>query len=85
MNLQDIRANWTPYSEYNIDFARGSITHSRSTSNGQLNRIFKDQITGGTLKHLTYPQTTDFYKKNKTAEYYLQLLRTAYYGCNLGR
>ena len=70
-----IRAPWTPYSEYHIDFDRGSVTHSRAASRGQHNRIFADGKMGGTLTHLSYPQLTNFYKLNKTAENYLQMLR----------
>jgi hypothetical protein len=71
----NINSDWTPYSEYHIDFARGIVTHSKAASRGQRNRIFKSIEVGGSLKHLSYFQTTDFYKKNKTAEMYLIYLR----------
>jgi hypothetical protein len=70
-----IRSNWTPYSDYIIDFDRGQVLHSKATSRGQANRFFRTTEVGGNLKHLTYPQVTDFYKKNKTVELYLQYLR----------
>ena len=66
MNLQ-IRANPAPYSEYHIDFARGSITHSQAASRGQKNRIFNDKLLGGLLNYQTYAQNFDFTKKNKIA------------------
>lgn len=70
-----IRADFTNQPQYHIDFARGSIVHSRAASRGQANRLFKDHDLGGTLKHLTYPQAATFFKKNRTAEFYLQYLR----------
>jgi hypothetical protein len=73
-----IRADFTNQPQYHIDFARGTIAHSRAASRGQTNRLFKDQDLGGTLKHLTYPQAANFYKKNRTAEFYLQYLRALY-------
>lgn len=66
MNIQ-IRADWTNKSEYYIDFERGMVAHSQAASRGQTNRIFNDQDIAGTMKYLTYPQASDFYKKNKTA------------------
>lgn len=73
-----IRADWTSHSQYHIDFARGSIVHSKAASRGQTNRLFKDHELGGSLKHLTYPQAATFFKKNRTAELYLQYLRALY-------
>lgn len=73
-----IRADFTNQPQYHIDFARGTIVHSRAASRGQSNRLFKDHDMGGTLKHLTYPQAANFYKKNRTAEFYLQYLRALY-------
>ena len=70
-----IRANWNSISEYNIDFDRGSVTHSMTATRGQDNRIFNNQFVGGDLKHLSYVQVCNFYKLNKTAEFYMQLLR----------
>ncbi len=79
-----IRADWTSHSQYHIDFARGSITHSRAASRGQTNRLFKDKELGGSLKHLTYAQAANFHKKNKVGEFYLQYLRAMYESINLG-
>jgi hypothetical protein len=73
-----IRADWTTHSQYHIDFARGTIVHSRAASRGQTNRLFKEHELGGTLKHLSYPQAATFFKKNRTAELYLQYLRALY-------
>lgn len=84
MDLQ-IRADWTANSTYHIDFASGSITHSRAASRGQTNRIFKEMSLAGSLKHLTYFQAANFYKKNRTAELYLQYLRAMYHLYQLGR
>lgn len=84
MDLQ-IRADWTANSTYHIDFASGSITHSRAASRGQTNRIFKEMSLAGSLKHLNYFQAANFYKKNRTAELYLQYLRAMYIFSQLGR
>jgi len=54
------------------------VVHSLAASNGQTNRLFKGYDIAGSLKHLTYVQITDFYKKNKTAEFYLMYLKTLY-------
>ena len=70
-----LRADWSAYSDYVIDFDRGSVSHSRAASRGQTNRVFASVEGGGKLKHLAYPQVTNFYKLNKTAEQYMQLLR----------
>lgn len=83
MNIQ-IKAGWTPVSEYYFDFERGSVFHSRTANRAQANRVFADINGGGTLKHLSYPQACDFYKKNKTAELYLQLLRQMYFSRKAG-
>lgn len=77
MNLH-IRADWTSHSQYHIDFARGTIIHSRAASRGQTNRYFKEHALSGTFKYLTYPQAATFYRKNRTAEQYLQYLRALY-------
>lgn len=77
MNYQ-IRADYSPTSEYYIDFARGSIYHSQTSSRGQKHRIFDDQPVAGRMKHFNYPQATDLFKKTKTAEMYFQLLRQVY-------
>jgi len=41
MNLH-IRSNWTANSQYYIDFDRGSVIHSKTSSRGQSNRFFND-------------------------------------------
>ena len=74
-NIQ-IRAEWTATPQYHIDFARGSIYHSQTASRGQKHRIFDDQKVGGNMKHFNYAQSTDLFKKVKTAEYYLVMMRT---------
>lgn len=70
-----IRADWTAHSQYHIDFARGTITHSRAANRAQTNRLFSEYSTSGIFKYLTYPQATTFYRKNRMAELYLQYLR----------
>ena len=76
-NIQ-IRADPTMDPEYYIDFARGSVYHSATTSRGHINRIFNDTPVGGNFKHLSHPQATDFYNKTRTAEFYLIFLRSMY-------
>ena len=73
-----IQAPWSPTSEYYIDMARGSIYHSKTASRGQSRRIFADGEVGGRMKHFSYPQATDLFKKTKTGEFYLILMRNLY-------
>jgi hypothetical protein len=73
--MMQIRADFTATSAYHIDFERGTIVHSKTASRGQFNRIFSDHESASKLTHLTYPQSADFYKKDRTAEMYLNLLK----------
>ena len=70
-----IRADWTSYSQYHIDFDRGIVVHSKSASRGQLNRYFGKTLLGGDLRHLTYPQLTEFHQKTEVGELYLAYLK----------
>ena len=81
MNWQ-YRADWTGVGEYLIDLDRGSVYHSKTASQGQRNRLFTHELVGGHMKHFSYPQAADFFKKMKTAELYLGLLRQQYQSNN---
>ena len=85
MDRQDFRADWSPKSEYHIDFDRGSVAHSKTADQRQRHRLFTDSYTSGPLKHLSYPQATDYFKKMKTAEFFLMLLRQQYPPLNAER
>ena len=70
-----VKSDWTSISQYHIDFDRGIVVHSKSTSRGQHNRYFNKGSLGGELKHLTYPQLTEHYMKTETGELYFAYLK----------
>jgi hypothetical protein len=78
MNMQPFRADWAAVSEYHIDFDRGSVTHSKTANRRQRHEHFVDTYTSGPFKHLSYPQATDYFRKMKTSEFFLMLLRQQY-------
>lgn len=69
-------SNWTSESITNIDLARGIVTYSKATSNGQFNRIYANTRSPHQHQgHLTNLQAQDFLNKYMIGERYLMLLR----------
>ena len=71
------RADYTAKAQYYIDFNKGTVVHSKTASKGQFNRYFHETEPVTKLGFLSYPQAADFWKKNKTGEFYLLYLRHA--------